>query len=115
MTDQEYQRYLRSNEWKQKAAERLKIDGMTCQCCGSRGTALNELQVHHLTYRNIGAEDVYKDLVTLCRSCHKGVHTMMNRKTSAEGRHGWKDQPGVPKIYVFTMSGEGIASITERG
>ena len=116
MTDSEYQQYLRSDAWKQKAAERLKIDELTCQFCGSRGTQLNELQVHHMSYRSVGGnEDVYKDLVTLCRSCHKGIHAMMNRKTSAEGRHGWKDQPGVPKIHVFTMSGEGIASITERG
>lgn len=88
-----YKDYLLSDEWKRKAQARAKIDAYKCCMCGCRGTQLNPLQAHHVTYRNIYREDINKDILTLCRNCHRAVHTMMNRCTDPEkGTHGWKDQ-----------------------
>ena len=39
------------------------------QCTGSTGN------VHHLTYERVGKEDVWNDLVTLCKRCHCDIHT----------------------------------------
>lgn len=87
-----YEQYLLSQEWKEIQQKRFKIDNFKCCMCGSNGTQNNPLQCHHITYRNLYKENVYKDLLTLCRNCHKSVHFMMNRITSPEGRKGWKDE-----------------------
>ena len=82
----EYREYLKTDTWNEKRKARLKIDGHRCQMCGSSHC----LEVHHITYRNKGHENVWKDLVTLCAGCHEKVHRMMNRLTAPD-RHGWKD------------------------
>jgi len=66
-----YEEYLRSSEWQEKRTKRLLLDNFTCQCCGSR----HDLQVHHLSYDNLnlGSEDIYSDLITLCKTCHKYI------------------------------------------
>lgn len=91
MNRTEYNEYLKTEEWKAKARKRAEIDGYVCCMCKCTGTMNNPLQTHHITYRNIGHEDVYKDVLTLCRNCHKSVHIMMNRITDKQGRKGWQD------------------------
>ncbi len=86
-----YAEYLESPEWKAKVEERAKIDKYRCCMCGASGTRTNGLECHHVTYRNIYHEDVFTDLLTLCRDCHCAVHRMMNRQTSADGKRGWSD------------------------
>lgn len=113
MTDKEYREYLQSWDWKQKAQQRLKIDHYRCTMCNCAGTSSNRLEVHHLTYRNLRREDVFTDLLTLCSSCHKSVHRMMERKTSPDGRMGWKSEKYVPQVHTFTLSGDDIGSIAE--
>lgn len=65
-----YKTYLLSQHWQQTRMERLCMDGFRCQSCG----ATSNLNVHHLTYRNLGHEDVKNDLITLCYDCHKRIH-----------------------------------------
>ena len=89
--------YLTSNEWKLKAQERQRIDGYKCQLCGSPKED-SILQVHHFTYKNLYREDIYKDLVTVCKPCHKKLHNMMNRITNEHGQHGWKDTLTVSNV-----------------
>lgn len=101
-----YRKYLLSETWKKKAEERMKIDDHTCQMCGCKGSQENPLQCHHFNYYSVGSENVYKDLVVLCRSCHGMVHRMMNRITDPSGRRGWYDNPHVPGVNVYTISGE---------
>ena len=107
MTDTEYRQYLQSEKWKAIVAQRIRIDGYVCQCCGCRGTQTNPLEVHHLSYRYLGHEEtrIYEDLVTLCHCCHKGLHKAMERVTSPTGRRGWKDNPRIPNVHVYTLYG----------
>lgn len=65
----DYNAYILSDEWKQKREQRLAMDGNKCQVCG----AVDGLEVHHLTYRNLGHEEM-DELITLCRDCHKKQH-----------------------------------------
>jgi hypothetical protein len=67
--NQQYTDYLKSHEWQEKRSERLKIDNYTCQRCGGK----HYLNVHHLSYTNVGNEDIYNDLITLCESCHEKI------------------------------------------
>lgn len=60
----EYERYIHSPAWRNKAECRLEIDGHICQVCGKEAS-----DVHHLTYDRFGHEDM-SDLVSLCRDCH---------------------------------------------
>ena len=95
-----YEQYIISDEWKSKRNQRCEIDNYKCCMCGSSGTMNNPLQCHHITYRNLYKENVYTDLLTLCKNCHKSVHTMMNRVTSKDGRKGWKDSLSISN-YVL--------------
>lgn len=65
----DYLDYLQSSKWQEKRIERLKMDNFRCCRCGSP----HDVQVHHLTYKNIGNENVYEDLITLCDSCHESI------------------------------------------
>lgn len=107
-----YRAYINSPEWHEKKRLRMQIDGFVCQMCGCKGSKLNPLNVHHLSYHNIYHENVEKDLVTLCRSCHIGVHNMMNRITnSGTGQRGWKDQLSVSMVSY----GEFQRQLAEQG
>lgn len=61
----EYDRYIHSASWREKAERRLAMDGHVCQVCGEEAS-----DVHHLTYDRFRNEDM-GDLVSLCRDCHK--------------------------------------------
>lgn len=113
MTNEEYGNYLKSDAWKQKAEERLRIDSYRCRGCGTCGTTVNPLEVHHMSYVHIGNERVYEELITLCHGCHKLVHKMMERPTNSDGRLGWKDNPRIPTCHVFTVSGSELNYIEE--
>ena len=101
----DYLQYLQTPEWKKRHEQRLKIDGYQCQCCGSRGTRRNPLNVHHYNYLTKGNEDVYRDLVTLCRSCHAGMHNVLRRITSEDGSRMWDKHGKIPKVAVYSITG----------
>ena len=62
-----YKAYLKTKHWK---GIRLKYKGSKCLFCDSK-----RIQVHHLTYKNIGNE-TGRDLVPLCRKHHKKIHNI---------------------------------------
>lgn len=67
---EEYKEYLRSDTWQRLRSKRLAIDEYRCQRCGTP----YGLQVHHLAYpAELGTEDPYMDLITLCGPCHELV------------------------------------------
>lgn len=64
-----YNAYINSDVWREKRKKRLEIDGYKCLICDS-----NEgLEVHHMTYANLGQEDIKNDLVTLCKPHHEWI------------------------------------------
>ena len=65
-----YDEYLANEHWRKVREARLIIDGYQCCECGSA----KNLEVHHITYDNLGDEDIERDLITLCRSCHERLH-----------------------------------------
>ena len=66
---EEYKEYLNSPHWKEIRLKALDRAGNRCQLCSS----IDNLNVHHNTYKNRGNEDL-KDLVVLCRECHSKFH-----------------------------------------
>lgn len=103
----DYGQYLESGTWRNIRQRRLAIDDYKCQACGTKGDVSNPLQVHHLTYHHCGGdENVYKDVVTVCRNCHVLIHNMMNRITNESGRRGW--QSDLPKHIKKNLHERGL-------
>jgi len=59
----------------------LKRDNWRCQVCGSS----QNLQVHHKQLRSQQGSDEDSNLITLCASCHEGLH------------HGYGENPRLTK------------------
>jgi 5-methylcytosine-specific restriction endonuclease McrA len=49
----------------------LTRDSWKCRHCGMR----NGLEVHHIIYRSNQGPDETWNLITLCGSCHSGMHS----------------------------------------
>lgn len=65
----DYFSYIESDEWRERARSIRERDGYRCQICGADDTPL---EVHHLTYDNLGQE-LDEDLITVCHSCHEKI------------------------------------------
>jgi hypothetical protein len=72
-----YAEYLDSPEWASKRAQVLRRDKYTCQI-HKNGCTRKAVQVHHLTYENVGNEPL-EDLTSACVHCHDIV-TAENRR-----------------------------------
>jgi ATP-dependent DNA helicase RecQ len=55
----------------------LRRDGWRCQSCGTT----SNLEIHHKLFRSHSGEDTEDNLITLCVSCHEGVHLRRDRVT----------------------------------
>ena len=64
-----YAAYLESDHWKIVRRQALQRALYACERCGQS----KHLNVHHLTYVRLGAEEP-DDLEVLCRGCHKAEH-----------------------------------------
>lgn len=73
-----YRKYMRSDAWEKKKQERIAIDKGCCMC-GRPLDKIRSVQVHHISYKNLGNEDVLTDIATLCGSCHRKLHNFYNR------------------------------------
>ena len=80
MQTQEYKEYIKSDVWKEKCEQRLEIAGHKCEMCGRLEKNSKGLQIHHISYRNLGHEDVANDLICLCGRCHILIHAYYDRK-----------------------------------
>lgn len=49
----------------------LQRDGYRCRNCDAR----EQLHIHHCLFRSHGGPDESWNLLTLCLSCHAGIHT----------------------------------------
>jgi 5-methylcytosine-specific restriction endonuclease McrA len=73
--NKKYLDYMKSETWQLKRIERLKIDDYQCVLCGCVG----DLETHHISYKGLGNEDVYQDLVSVCPRCHVLLHNYYRR------------------------------------
>lgn len=60
-----YKDYLKSQHWKATKQKFYSEKKYRCYFCGKG----NSLEIHHITYENIGKEMI-EDMVYLCHSCH---------------------------------------------
>jgi hypothetical protein len=66
-----HREYLQSPLWKAIRQKALDHYGSICGKCGQEGT-----DVHHLTYRGWGGNEIISDLQVLCRECHCAIHAI---------------------------------------
>ena len=52
----------------------LNRDTYTCQCCKGKHKD-SKLEVHHIVFRSQGGSDEESNLITLCHTCHKNLHS----------------------------------------
>lgn len=52
----------------------LNRDNYTCQCCKGKHKD-SKLEVHHIVFRSQGGSDEESNLITLCHTCHKNLHS----------------------------------------
>jgi hypothetical protein len=76
----DYYKYIQTQAWEETRQKVFRRDGFRCVICNEA----KDLNVHHITYENLGAEKV-SDLVTLCRDCHEHIH-------SGQPYEGWTYQ-----------------------
>lgn len=69
-----YQEYLNSTLWQVIRRDALWGAGNKCSLCRFK----EELEVHHLTYKNLGNER-REDLQVLCARCHNDIHYSKNK------------------------------------
>ena len=69
MRSMPYAEYLQTDHWRSTRAKALRRADYACQICGSK----EHLHVHHRTYVRRG-EELPKDLIVLCESCHALYH-----------------------------------------
>jgi hypothetical protein len=67
--------------WEQARKQVLERDGYECQFCGVSDEAhreehTNGLDVHHIIPRSDGGSDSVRNLVSLCRSCHRTMESL---------------------------------------
>lgn len=72
--DLDYKKYLLTPEWRAKRERVLIRDNYLCQGCLSNRA--NE--VHHTTYANFG-DELFFQLISLCKECHEKVHKDKNK------------------------------------
>ncbi len=70
----DYEAYLRSPEWRDRAKDAKKRAGYSCMLCCNKGA----VEVHHRNYERVGREQP-SDLVVLCESCHHRHHGTLMR------------------------------------
>jgi len=68
ITTEEYQEYLKSEEWQEKRRDMREICDGVCMECGNRGNIL-----HHETYERVLHEEL-SDLKWVCSDCHDDIH-----------------------------------------
>lgn len=86
----DYNSYIESDAWKEKARHIRERDGYRCRICGCSDDAL---EVHHITYANLYQEQD-DDLITVCHSCHEKI---------TESRRSIKDGVKARNAYLHKL------------
>lgn len=68
-----YEKYIRSSQWKNRRAIFFQRHDHSCSACTSK----RKIHLHHKSYDRVGREPD-RDLVALCEICHSEVHRLHN-------------------------------------
>lgn len=79
-SNKNYEEYIKSQEWREKAEEAKAKAGNRCQVC-NRSRAEVQLDAHHRTYERLGNE-LPEDITVLCRDCHQLYEDSRIKKNS---------------------------------
>ncbi len=72
--------FRRRERWVREYAQKFGADSpIVCAGCGREWCLDDDL--HHCSYRRLGAER-FEDLWPMCRSCHDGIHQIMDSSRS---------------------------------
>lgn len=99
----------RATPWRDKRKQRLEIDKHKCRTCGHDGSTW-QLEIHHISYERYGDEDVEKDLITLCSSCHKAITESIRRRVYADRYIGLEFEDLVPTVTTRIEVNYGMAN-----
>lgn len=80
----DYKDYLKHSHWQKVKEARYKFDGGRCAIC-HRDLSGEPYQTHHLSYRHLGRER-YRDVITLCDSCHHTFHSNWTQSSFWRGK-----------------------------
>jgi len=82
-----YRTYITSPAWRSNPARLAQIATARgrCRLCFARASRGRRLEVHHATYRRL-AREAPRDLIALCRPCHRDVETFLRRRRHASRR-----------------------------
>ena len=88
-----YQRYLKSDRFKEIREIVFERDGNRCCACGrgvGDGAVLN---CHHRSYDHLFHEEDndYQDLRTLCQTCHRAIHRVPSNWSRFRINHRTED------------------------
>jgi len=82
MPDAAYDRFITSPEWQVIRANAVRRAGKICQACASPF----RLQVHHITYKRFGGDELPEDLMVLCEPCHMAHHGIRKSGVKRRGK-----------------------------
>lgn len=67
----EYKQYFNTRHWKRIKNRYIKHNkNAKCYVCNSK----RNLLLHHVSYQNLGAEELNKDIYIVCYDCHQVIH-----------------------------------------
>lgn len=94
---------LDSDDYRMLCRAVLFRDGWKCRAprCGTR----NSLHVHHVVFRSHGGPNIAANLVTLCETCHRRVHGLVDGMTifivSADGSADTTPNANIGLKFVY--------------
>jgi len=109
MNGAEQDPFFTSRAWLEVRYRVLKKHKGCCECCGSRGSAENPIQVDHIQPRSRHPELalVLSNLQVLCRSCNLGK----SNKDSTD----WRWQPSRELLILETAASASRARLQQLG
>lgn len=105
-----YSEFLKSAYWR-SIATFLKDKAGKCELCGAK----TGLVVHHKTYLHHGDEIHHpKDLIVLCRNCHKKEHEKHPELTFTNKIKEWDERNKVQPVHNLTFDDMRLCPIQPR-
>ena len=87
--------FYKSRKWERKRATVLRRDGYLCRECRRYGRTVQATTVHHVhpleERSDLALDD--RNLVSLCATCHDGMHDRVTGRLTALGEW-WRRKVG---------------------